>query len=864
MFRRIAHILNHFIESVDTMSLAPPVSFPPMQDPLGDTMEMASPYQMHGDDFEIDLDIMEDQTFNADNDLDVADASPEAIHPSEQSTNDADMMDEFAEPTMIDSFQRNPESHTENKSDSGFYHGPGAYESEMLDDEDDEVAAPVSENKDGLTTSTPRKLEGGGDTDKTKDISEEPLPAQVENQLHVPEDQPQKIHEQGEELGAPEADVHRSDHNAENPDDDQFQGSQRNSPHDDTNNTENVELEPQTTSNEAVEQVFGQDEGESGEVGNHPGNQDEQQVEAQDYPESEGPLLEATHGIHHLHPVKVLYQESEISLFPPQEGDASETFFLEDEDLAHGNLGELLASCRQVLGDHVSDDEALVVHIECLNLQLSEDCLHVSKVSLAQIVELYLHLCRNDSTDEAEPLYITLSTRLTLPSEISNLVIAASKGKGISHIHGWEEYENESSDGHNDSSKVAEVGAHQHEHKDPEARHPGRTIEPPCQSETDQVVPSEKILDRAPGQSNSPDPNAINEDNVDHVHEASVVDRLKKAEKESKDDSASTFPDDQDNYKSPATHADQGDYDDNTGISHATYDSEEQTESTATLAHSSQTHTDEQQHDRSAEDNFDHEYVDPDDYDYRLEYETGEELFEGNDDQENAEDNDYSDGEVTSDETSHEEFEPNLDDSRESALASKQGAPLDAAQDPAPDYGPSGAHSDKNDDIETIPAVLNRSASNSHQHDEATPEDPLSGLNQSCQQASSTPEIIEDLLGLDEDIFASPIKGMQKQESSTGEKDVSYKLGDTDETQNIPTEFTSPTPGPADNFDEFEFDDDGYLDYDIETPEDEDAGLVDNEPTPPKCTTRKRSHEPEDEDDLAETPTPDAKRSRSS
>lgn len=73
-----------------------------------------------------------------------------------------------------------------------------------------------------------------------------------------------------------------------------------------------------------------------------------------------------------LHPVKVYYQDNEISLFPPHEGDSSETFFLEDESLAYEPLGKLFESCREVLYEHVGENETLVLDIESLNLQLME------------------------------------------------------------------------------------------------------------------------------------------------------------------------------------------------------------------------------------------------------------------------------------------------------------------------------------------------------------------------------------------------------------------------------------------------------------------------------------------------------------
>lgn len=72
-----------------------------------------------------------------------------------------------------------------------------------------------------------------------------------------------------------------------------------------------------------------------------------------------------------------------------------------------------------------------------------QDSVDISKVTLHQIVDLYLQLSRNDGSDEPEPLYLTLSARLTLPTEISNLVTAANEGKGLSELFPWDDYEEE-------------------------------------------------------------------------------------------------------------------------------------------------------------------------------------------------------------------------------------------------------------------------------------------------------------------------------------------------------------------------------------------------------------------------------------
>lgn len=53
---------------------------------------------------------------------------------------------------------------------------------------------------------------------------------------------------------------------------------------------------------------------------------------------------------------------------------------------------------------------------------------------------MYLHFCHNDGIEEPEALYLTLSTKLTAAAELSDLLLAASEGKGLSEIQSWEVY----------------------------------------------------------------------------------------------------------------------------------------------------------------------------------------------------------------------------------------------------------------------------------------------------------------------------------------------------------------------------------------------------------------------------------------
>lgn len=76
-------------------------------------------------------------------------------------------------------------------------------------------------------------------------------------------------------------------------------------------------------------------------------------------------------GYLHMHPVKVIYQDSEISLFAPI-GDDESQFFLQDETVAKQGIDQLFAALREVLGSSIADGEQLTLHVTPLNMDLFE------------------------------------------------------------------------------------------------------------------------------------------------------------------------------------------------------------------------------------------------------------------------------------------------------------------------------------------------------------------------------------------------------------------------------------------------------------------------------------------------------------
>lgn len=70
-------------------------------------------------------------------------------------------------------------------------------------------------------------------------------------------------------------------------------------------------------------------------------------------------------------PVTLIYQDTEMSLFPPAEGDQT-TYFLGDERLVSQNLENLLGACRNVLAGSIEEEEKLEFSIDDLGLRISE------------------------------------------------------------------------------------------------------------------------------------------------------------------------------------------------------------------------------------------------------------------------------------------------------------------------------------------------------------------------------------------------------------------------------------------------------------------------------------------------------------
>lgn len=84
-----------------------------------------------------------------------------------------------------------------------------------------------------------------------------------------------------------------------------------------------------------------------------------------------------------VHPVIVLYQGTDISLFPPSDQNVSTTYFLHDESLATSSICDLLLACKEVLANTINEEDELELNIEELGLCINEVSFHHNNIMCA-------------------------------------------------------------------------------------------------------------------------------------------------------------------------------------------------------------------------------------------------------------------------------------------------------------------------------------------------------------------------------------------------------------------------------------------------------------------------------------------------
>jgi hypothetical protein len=365
------------------MTTASSSTFATMEVPaLEDSMEMASPYHGGADDFDIDIDLMEDQVSNMDSDMMGADDYPNTSQVSLfgiEANNDADMADEPPEGSMVDT------DLVDEDPDIDVQYEETTYEAEMLEgDQDDELVAPVPSihievqtetNEHGDPTSgIPTEIDEVQHQPTRIDVPETAPPESVSvvNEPQEPRE-PREPQAQDEVIPSVSSDT-QTDQLGHNEGDNNAEAQLKHPvlESQDTNATTESKSpaaeEHVDASAENVENVVPVEEAKSTAYETGDGHVEHLEVNASH--ETEG--QDTNEEDESLHPVKVLYQEAEISLFPPMEGDSAETFFLHDEDIAYDNVGKLFNSLREVLLDNVAENEDLVIDIDSLGIQITE------------------------------------------------------------------------------------------------------------------------------------------------------------------------------------------------------------------------------------------------------------------------------------------------------------------------------------------------------------------------------------------------------------------------------------------------------------------------------------------------------------
>jgi hypothetical protein len=507
-------------------------------------------------------------------------------------------------------------------------------------------------------------------------------------------------------------------------------------------------------------------------------------------------------------------------------------------------------------------------------------------VTLSQIVDVYLRLCHNDGVDEPEPLYLTLNTGSTLLAQVSNLAIAADEGRPISLVRSWEEYGDREGEELGNYTAAADNEDSHGEQAGASDDLPANAISGPSaqlEEAQDEVAPPNlEPEDHATSTDQPSDRHVSGQDETsadttqEVVENAEVSDEqghgpVSAAEADEDDDHAGDFDD--------APHEEiQGEHQLEQALEttelpvEGSYDSEEQTESTTTLAHASVTQSDDRQGQivdiSSAQD---HIASDHEDYEHE-QHDAGENFVEGNEGEAEEDifedDQDLEEGEVDYD---GEEYENENEEDEDAAATADleedftchEGIPSDSADIQAsatsPPHetssGPDKVHSTDHQSLNAIP--------DPYDHIEGGKQLSVDSAGQSGEATRATPELADDLLGLDEDIFASPEKDV-KTSGSMLARQADEHSDNPEEEQTIPPDHSYPSHQSGDDLEELGFDDEDYIELDdTDHPENESGGLEDKLHVH-GSGPGKRSRESEDEADLAESPTPEAKRSRPS
>ncbi|KAI9668565.1 MAG: hypothetical protein M1831_001004 [Alyxoria varia] len=174
------------------------------------------------------------------------------------------------------------------------------------------------------------------------------------------------------------------------------------------------------------------------------------------------------------HPITLFYQDNEMCLFHPREGDSM--YLLGDPSLVHEPFKDLLAACREKLGGTVDESVELEIEAPSLGLRIGEDSPYASSSTLIDIVEIYVRLSQNDGVEELAPLEVVLKVNKRFFAQFSFLRDAMADGRGLTEItqsghddvqqeneyedveqYGGESYNDDAGDAYDDNNAAEET-----------------------------------------------------------------------------------------------------------------------------------------------------------------------------------------------------------------------------------------------------------------------------------------------------------------------------------------------------------------------------------------------------------------------
>lgn len=481
---------------------------------------------------------------------------------------------------------------------------------------------------------------------------------------------------------------------------------------------------------------------------------------------------------------------------------------------------------------------------------LIQDSTHISKVTLHQIIDVYLRLCHNDGIESPEPLYLTLSTKSTISAEVSNLLLAASEGKGLSEINLWDDYQ-EVDEQLGEVSEAHDEGAHDEEEEEEEEEKEeaqGQEEEPisPNRPMTNQNVDARELQ----AASDEDESHHDIQDNGEAFKAQELVgnDTASLAKRSSSVAPATDVQEDQLNEEGEVEDANDPEFDKGTASNEEaaheeSYDSEEQqTDTTVTMTHLPGADMNDELENKDGSASPVHN--DQTDRDLGNEHSEIDNSGEENLERTGPVELEVPEGPGVSDDERQDSgsVKPVVGDSRtEQSLAGHGGPSIDDAVDNVEEHSQDLEESSTAGDDDYL-----------HKDSESVPN-----LQVSERQERDTPDPANDTLGFVEDLFESPSKGSKNKDGN---------LDDTSEFGKNHDEFEDDTPAEIlrQHDDELPLDDEEYIDLGFADGPD----TVDESPVSGLRSldngASKRSRDPEDEFDIAENASPDLKRSRSS